>query len=98
MHPSQTIRAQRRRAAHIRWSHRPEPDPCAPPPPIDWRRPIPLPLSAAGGDDLTLHPIPGRIAWRAVRDADGATVASGALKSMLRDLADRLPRMQAMQD
>ncbi|MCL4695470.1 MAG: hypothetical protein KJ023_00185 [Burkholderiaceae bacterium] len=60
--------------------------------PDDCRTPIALDLSAAGGPRLTLHPVRGRIAWRAWDDERQAVTYRGSLKQLLHALADDLPR------
>ena len=55
----------------------------------DVRQPIPLDLSSAGGPTLTLRPMRGRCAWRAV-DAQGRTVRCATLKQLLHWAADEL--------
>lgn len=59
----------------------------------DVRQPIELDLSCAGGPALTLRPVPGKVAWRAV-DATGRTVRRATLKQILHAVADQLPRQQ----
>lgn len=63
----------------------------------DPRQPIELDLSRVGGDRLLLEPRRGHLLkWR-LRDQDtGEVLACGALKTMLHEAADRLPRAQVM--
>ncbi len=61
------------------------------PMPVDVREPFPLDLRSAGGDQWMLEPISGKIAWKA-RSHRGE-VRRAALKTLLHDLADDLPRL-----
>ncbi len=61
----------------------------------DFRRPCMLDLTGAGGPRLVLEPRRGYVAWRA-RDADtGELVDCAAIKALLHNIADRLPRMMS---
>lgn len=89
-HPSRRIRAARRAAAYARWERvRVEP---ADHGPLDMRQPFDLLLSSAGGKDWRFEPVLGLIAWRQIDIATGKTEARGALKTLLRGVADGLPR------
>lgn len=61
--------------------------------PADVREPISLDLRSAGGRNLRLEPRRGYIAWRAVDVDSGVVLEGGALKTLLRMIADDLPRM-----
>ena len=61
----------------------------------DARQPFPLMLKAAGYRDLQIEPRRGFIAWRAVDQDTGAVVDCAALKTLLRNIANKLPRMVA---
>jgi hypothetical protein len=87
------MRKQRRDAANARWSRRPEPaEPLEPV--TDCRRPIDIDLSCVGGKRWTLVPRDGYHSWWLV-DASGQKTKKAALKTLLRGLADELPRMRA---
>lgn len=82
-------------AAKARWRNaearaQAERDAGIPDVPLDLRDPITLDLRCAGGSLWTLAPIQGRIAWRAISD-DGKQERA-ALKTLLHNLADALPR------
>jgi hypothetical protein len=59
----------------------------------DCRQPIALDLSSVGGRCLTLEPRRGYVAYRARDIGTGEVIACGALKALLHQLADELPRM-----
>ena len=85
-------------AAKVRWRKaeqraQAERDAGIPDVPLDLREPITLDLRCAGGALWTLAPIQGRIAWRATSD-DGKQERA-ALKTLLHNLADALPRQLA---
>lgn len=82
----------RQRAANARWSRRPEPQGEPREAQADCRQPIDIDLSSAGGRRWTLTPRHGYHAWHLV-DESGAKVKRAALKTLLRGLADELPRM-----
>ena len=92
-HPSRRISEARRAAAYARWARRPAPEPVIDLQPLDCRRPFTLMLKSAGGKDWHIEPCIGLIAWRAVNLDTGKTEAKAALKTLLRDIADDLPRM-----
>jgi hypothetical protein len=82
------------RAANARWQRaQAERDAGIPdrPAPTDCRDEIPLDLRSAGGQLWLLRPCPGKIAWDAI-DEHGRPQRRAALKSLLRSLADDLPR------
>ena len=87
------LRHIRQRAANARWSRRPEPEHPRDDP-KDGRQPIEIDLTSAGGQRWTLTPRDGYHAWNQI-GSDGKTVKRAALKTLLRDLADELPRMLA---
>lgn len=58
---------------------------------IDARAPLELDLSTYGGPRLRIEPRPGYIACRAT-DIDTGAVRCAALKTLLHEVADRLPR------
>ena len=89
-HPSRRIREARRAAAYARWSRWPEPEPTDQP--LDCRQPFDLLLKSAGGADWHIEPCLGLIAWRAVNLDTGRVEARAALKTLLRQIADGLPR------
>ena len=93
-HPSQRIRAIRRAAAYARWE-RVRVEPCDPGP-LDVRQPFDLLLASAGGKDWRFEPVLGLIAWRQIDIATGRVEARAALKTLLRGVADGLPRMLSM--
>lgn len=91
-HPSKRIREIRRAAAYSRWERaRSDAEPCNPGP-LDMRQPFDLLLSSAGGKDWRFEPVLGLIAWRQIDLATGKTEARAALKTLLRSVADGLPR------
>ena len=61
------------------------------PMPMDVRESIQLDLRSAGGDLWLIEPIAGKIAWMAKNQR--GEVKRAALKTLLRDLADGLPRL-----
>lgn len=65
---------------------------------VDCRLPIPLDLRCAGGDNLLLRPCRRRIAWRAVDVVTGQVLDTAALKTLLHNIADRLPRTSLAED
>lgn len=90
------MRNQRMAAANARWRNaeatredRPERDE-----PADCRRPIDLDLTCVGGQRWQMVPRPGMHSWSLV-GADGKVARRAALKTLLRGLADGLPRMLA---
>lgn len=87
------LRRARQRAANARWSRRPEPEHQREAP-TDCRQPIEIDLTSAGGQRWILTPRLGYHAWNQV-GADGKTLKRAALKTLLRGLADDLPRMMA---
>jgi len=60
----------------------------------DFRSACTLDLRGAGGPVLTLHPVRGKVAWRAVNQS-GAVVARAAIKALLHAVADDMHRMQS---
>ncbi len=87
------------RAAQARWAAdalRRQDDEPSQPEPVDARLPFDLPLACAGGRDLHIEPITGLIAWRAIDQATGKTVHRAALKTLLRQIADELPRTMSL--
>lgn len=88
MHKSQRHRC----AANARWARRPAPDDPPAPMPSDQRRPIDIDLSSYGGRRLRIEPRAGYIACRLIDADSGAVLRAAALKTLLRDLADSLPR------
>ena len=60
----------------------------------DFRSACTLDLRGAGGPLLTLYPVRGKIAWRAV-DAEGRTVQRAAIKTLLHLIGAELARMQS---
>lgn len=60
----------------------------------DFRSACVLDLRGAGGPALTLLPVRGKVAWRAV-DESGAVVGRAAIKALLHLVADDLTRMQS---
>ncbi len=58
--------------------------------PVDARDPISLDLRSAGGDLWMLEPVPWKVAWRAT--SRQGHVKRAALKTLLHELADELPR------
>lgn len=82
-------------AANARWrrdSAQSERDAGIPdmPMPADTRDPIPLDLRSAGGRMWRLEPIAGKIAWKATNER--GEVRRAALKTLLHEFADALPR------
>ena len=59
--------------------------------PTDGRAPLDLDLSTYGGPRLRIEPRPGYISCRAT-DIDTGAVRCAALKTLLHELADVLPR------
>lgn len=59
---------------------------------VDCRQPFDLPLRLAGYRDLRIEPRVGYIAWRAVYVQTGEVLDCAALKTLLRNIAERLPR------
>lgn len=59
----------------------------------DFRQPFDLLLRSAGYKDLRIEPRIGYVAWRAVDVDTGDVVDCAALKTLLRNVAERLPRM-----
>ena len=87
------LRRIRQAAANARWSRRAEP--AEPREPVtDCRQPIDIDLSCVGGKRWTLVPRDGYHSWWLV-DASGQKTKKAALKTLLRGLADELPRMRA---
>lgn len=64
----------------------------------DARQPITLDLRTWGGPHLHIEPRVGYIAARALNAETGSLVRCCALKTMLREIADALPRMQRAGD
>lgn len=62
---------------------------------IDNRQPFDLPLKSAGYLDLRIEPRLGYVAWRAVDAETGKVVDCAALKTLLHNIAGRVPRMLA---
>jgi hypothetical protein len=88
------LRRIRQAAANARWSHRPEP--AEPREPVtDCRQPIDLDLSSVGGKRWTLVPRDGYHSWWLV-DENGMRMKKAALKTLLRGLADDLPKMMSI--
>lgn len=58
----------------------------------DRRRPFPLDLRTWGGPNLHIEPRLGHIAARAFDADTGKVVACAALKTLLHNIADALPR------
>lgn len=64
-------------------------------PVVDTRQPIDLDLRCVGGPRVVLEPRAGYMAWR-LRDADtGEVTRCAAIKTLLREIADSLPRQRA---
>jgi uncharacterized protein YbaR (Trm112 family) len=61
----------------------------------DNRQPFDLDLLRAGGRNLRIEPRLGYVAWRAVDAASGEVLYCAALKELLHQIADDLPRMLA---
>lgn len=61
-------------------------------PDTDARMPFALPLAAAGYRDLHIEPRLGYIAWRALDSRTGQVLHCCALKTMLHEIAGKLPR------
>lgn len=60
----------------------------------DYRSACTLDLRGAGGPLLTLQPVRGKVAWRAI-DENGRIVERCAIKSLLHSVADSMTRMQS---
>jgi hypothetical protein len=63
----------------------------------DCRQPFDLDLRSAGGTLYRIEPRHGYIAWRAVDQGTGTVAHCAALKELLHQIADDLPRMMAAQ-
>lgn len=61
------------------------------PRPADERAPIPFDLRGAGWRSVTLHPIRGT-KWQMVDNESGQVLSTAALKTLLHEIADELPR------
>jgi hypothetical protein len=61
----------------------------------DNRQPIDLDLRHVGGRNLHIEPRLGYVAWRAVDADSGVVLYCAALKELLHQIADDLPRMLA---
>jgi hypothetical protein len=60
--------------------------------PVDARQPFDLDLRTWGGPWLRIEPRAGYIAARAIDAASGAVLTCCALKTLLHNVADRMPR------
>lgn len=61
----------------------------------DAREPIDLDLCSVGGRAWRLEPRLGYLAWRQIDSATGEVVRCAALKTLLREIADKLPRQMS---
>lgn len=64
-------------------------------PVIDARECIELDLRSVGGRHLRLEPRLGFLAWRCIDVQTGEVIKSAALKTLLREIADKLPKQRA---
>lgn len=64
-------------------------------PVVDGRQPLSIDLRCVGGPHLTLEPRRGYMAWRQVDASTGAVLRCAALKTLIREIADSLPRQRA---
>ena len=71
------------------------PGPVPKPEASDSRQPFDLDLRQAGGRNLHIEPRLGYVAWRAVDADSGVVLYCAALKELLHQIADDLPRMLA---
>ena len=62
----------------------------------EWRRPIEIDLTGAGGRRLFLQPRPGFVSWHLLDFDTGDVIARAALKTLLHRIADELPRTTGM--
>jgi hypothetical protein len=60
--------------------------------PSDVRQPFELDLTSYGGPNLRIEPRLGYVACRLIDADTGCVLRAAALKTILRDLADSLPR------